>query len=87
MARLTEFERKALEVLRDAGARGARASAVGFVLWEKCDPETRKKNPSPQGMALFAGRFLGELSQRNLIYPGNEGWAINAAGRAALEAA
>lgn len=79
MADLSHFERRALAAV--AAGMPIRSSAVGFILWEACDPATRKPNPSPQGMALFAGGFLGPLAKRGLIRPVKEGWAITPDGR------
>lgn len=82
---LTTFERHALMALAEtARGDGMRPSAVGHVIWEKCDPETRKRNPSPQGLALFAGKFLHRLCEAKLVTSYN-GYTITAAGRAALE--
>lgn len=80
---LTHYERKALTVLRDHGPFGY-PSAIGYKLFEG-EPEkgVRKPNPSPQGMALAAGRFLYKLEKRGLIYRHND-IAINAKGRALL---
>lgn len=83
MADLSQFERRALAAV--AAGMPIRSSAVGFILWEACDPATRKPNPSPQGMALFAGGFLGPLAKRGLIMPVRDGWSITLQGRACLE--
>ena len=79
---LTASERKTLAALQEHGAMCA--SAVGHLLWEQSDPLTRKRNPSPQGLALLAGRFLGRLSKRLLVAPQRRGWAITTAGYAEL---
>jgi hypothetical protein len=64
---LTAFEMHALEALRDTDyKKGSRPSAVGHVLWEKSDPETRHRHPSQQGLALFGGRFLAALCKAKL---------------------
>lgn len=83
---LSPFEQKTLVLLqreRDAGRGPIYTSAVGYSLWEQCDPAVRKKNPSPQGLALFAGRFLGTLSRKRLVSPHN-GWSILPKGSEAL---
>jgi len=77
---MNTFERKTLEILKDCGLNARMMpSEVGYRLWEHCDPETRKKNPSPQGMALFAGRFLSPLRDARLI-SSYKGWSILPAG-------
>lgn len=81
---LSDFDIKALEVLAKHEAGGASyPSAVGHVLWEGCDPATRKRNPSPQGLALFASKFLRHLRQAGLASSYN-GWSITTAGRELL---
>lgn len=66
----TPFELHALHELRDTGyGKASRPSAIGYMLWQKSDPETRKRNPSPQGLALFGGKFL-----RGLVSAGLAGW-------------
>lgn len=85
MTTLTAFERRALEVLaRLEPGQTTYPSAVGFALQEHCDPATRKPNPAPQGMALFAGKFLRVLRKHGLASQ-YQGWSITAAGRKLLE--
>lgn len=79
---LTEFERLTLEILRDS-PEPMISSQVGYALFEG-EKENRKKNPTPQGMALAAGRFLGPLSRRGLIHSGLRGWSLSAKGKEAL---
>lgn len=80
MADLSKFERHALEALRGTDYRKTLPpSAVGYTVWEKCDPETRKRNPSPQGLALFASKFLRALANQKLAHQ-YHGWYITAAG-------
>jgi hypothetical protein len=84
---LTEYERKALAIIRDHGPYRV-LSAVGYKLFEG-EKEGRKRNPSPQGMALAAGRFLRPLDKQGLIFRHPE-IRISHAGRellAELEAA
>lgn len=79
---LTEFERKTLELLSDG--RRWQTSIVGYELF-KDRPKTRA-NPSPQGMALAAGRFLGPLMRRGFVHSYN-GWHITKEGKEALRRA
>lgn len=67
---LTEYERKALTILRDHGPYRY-LSALGFALFEG-EKDGRKRNPSPQGMALAAGRFLNPLLKQGLAFRHNE---------------
>lgn len=84
MSALTPFERKTLQVLAKLPSRETLApSQVGFALQEFCDSADCKPNPSPQGMALFAGRFLSPLRGRGLV-SSYKGWSITPAGRQAL---
>lgn len=78
---LSPFEHHALEALAHTGrGKETRPSAVGYVLWEKSDPETRKSNPSAQGLALFGGKFLRALAKAGLAHQ-YHGWMITPAGR------
>jgi hypothetical protein len=79
---LTDFERRTLEILREHGPI-RNTSQVGFLLLETTSGGERKANPSPQGVALFAGRFLGPLQRRGLAW-GCKGWSITEKGRRAL---
>lgn len=77
---LTPYERKALEFLGEHQTHGKYPpSVVGYALWEQSDPETRKRNPSPQGMALFASKFLRTLREAGLA-SSYKGWSITRAG-------
>lgn len=72
----------------DHGDRqGVRSSSIGYHLWEFADVETRKRNPSPQGLALLAGRFIHTLYKKKLIMSGRGGYGylITQIGRKALE--
>lgn len=80
-ATLTEYERKTLIILRDNGPFSV-LSQVGYKLFENGGPG-HKPNPSPQGMALAAGRFTGPLRSRGLIYSSG-GYSISAKGRELL---
>jgi len=81
---LTTFEAHALTALQGTGYRNEMPpSAVGQMLWERSDPETRKRRPSPQGLALFASKFLRGLKQAGLARQ-NDGWYITHEGREAL---
>jgi ribosomal protein S19E (S16A) len=75
---LTPFERRALEIVRDIGPV-RNISAIGFKLFEG-EQDNRKRNPSPQGMALAAGRFMYPLEKKGLIGHGREGRYITPAG-------
>lgn len=84
---LSTFERHALEALRDTGYRNELPpSAVGQLLWEKSDAETRKRYPSSQGLALLASKFLRGLREAGLARQ-SDGWYITQAGREAIELA
>lgn len=78
---LTPYQRKTLEVVRDNGP--LHTSGVGYLLFAD-EQANRKKNPSPQGMALAAGRYLGPLHRLGLV-SGYQGWRITDLGRTALE--
>ena len=81
---LTTFEAHALTALQGTGYRNELPpSAVGQMLWERSDPKTRKRYPSPQGLALFASKFLRGLRQAGLARQ-NDGWYITQEGREAL---
>ena len=82
MTILTPYERKTLIILRDHGPFGV-LSQVGYKLFEE-GGEGHKPNPSPQGMALAAGRYTGPLRKRGLIYSSG-GYSISPAGRALLD--
>lgn len=85
MTDLTDFERKTLEILQKKGPISY-TSGVGFLLLEATagmEGSYRKQNPSPQGVALFAGRFLGKLRRRGLVGE-YKGWHITDAGRKVL---
>lgn len=86
---LTEYERKALTILRDHGPY-RNLSAIGYMLFTE-RTENHKRNPSPQGTALAASRFVKPLCDRNLArWDLDEGYMIVLAGRkllAELEAA
>lgn len=79
--KLTPYERKTLEVLRDNGPT-MRASAVGELLFSE-PQENRKPHPSPQGWALAAGRFLRPLMKAGLVSQ-YQGWSITQRGRDAI---
>lgn len=77
---LTPYERNALAFLGKHQAHGKYPpSVVGYALWELSDPETRKRNPSPQGMALFASKFLRTLREAGLA-SSYKGWSITGPG-------
>ena len=78
---LTPYERKTLAILRDHGPYGA-LSQLGYKLFEQ-GGEGNHPNPSPQGMALAAGRYTGPLRKRGLIYSAG-GYSISPDGRALL---
>jgi hypothetical protein len=78
---LTEYERKTLTILRDHGPFSV-LSQIGYKLFEEAK-EGRKPNPSPQGMALAAGRYTSPLKQRGLIYSAG-GYSISPKGRELL---
>lgn len=81
---MTPFEWYALEALADTDhMKRAAPSSVGYKLWEQSPTETRKRNPSRQGLALFAGRFLRALHKAGYVSEYN-GWCITQAGRDAL---
>lgn len=85
MNTLTDFEHRTLQTLADTGwDRRLPPSAIGYMLWEQCDPATRKRNPSPQGLALFASKFLRVLAKRSYAHQ-HDGWYITGQGRAALK--
>jgi hypothetical protein len=79
---LTAYERKALQVIRDHGPYPY-LSGLGYKMFEE-EAEGRKANPSPQGMALAAGRFVNALEKKRLIYRGEDGVQILQAGRVVL---
>lgn len=82
--KLTDFDYRTLKILHDKTcASGLRPSSVGHLLWQQCDHATRKSNPSAQGLALFAGGFLGPL-QRHGFVDAYKGYSITSKGRAAL---
>lgn len=88
MPSVSEYERKALELLRDHGPYPY-LSGLGYQLFDG-ETDTRKRNPSPQGMALAAGRFTRALEKKGLAGQGSGGRFITARGRevlAALDAA
>ena len=77
---LTACERAALAYLRVHGP--ARLSSIGYHILDVVPGSVdRKRNPSPQGVALFAGRFVRTLSVRDLAYPDKNGWSISNKGR------
>ena len=77
---LTPYELKALEFLGEHQASGKYPpSIIGFALWKDSDPATRKRNPSPQGMALFASKFLRTLREAGLA-SAYKGWSITRSG-------
>lgn len=86
---LTPYERKALTVLRDHGPY-RNLSAIGYMLFTD-RTENHKRNPSPQGTALAASRFVKPLCDRKLArWDWDDGYMIVDAGRellTALEAA
>lgn len=80
---LTPYERKALAILRDHGPY-KHLSAVGYMLFAERG-ENHKRNPSPQGTALAASRFVKPLCDRKLArYDWDDGYTIIAAGRELL---
>lgn len=86
---LTPYERKALAVIRDHGPY-RNLSAIGYMIFtERTD--NHKRNPSPQGTALAASRFVKPLCSRQLVRDDwDHGYTITTAGRellAELEAA
>jgi len=85
---LSEYERKALELLRDNGPYPY-LSGLGYALFAG-EKEGRKRHPSPQGIALAAGRFTRALEKRELAAQDLDGRYITRKGRellAELEAA
>lgn len=80
---LSASERAALVYLDKHGP--APLSAVGYSILDAVPPSTdRKARPSPQGVALFAGRFVRALTKRNLAGQAKFGWCITREGRAYL---
>lgn len=78
---MTPFERIALKAIISAEHDGMRASEVGYQLWLRSSPETRKAHPKAQGLALMAGRFLHSLWNKGLIRPAwDAGWVATRAG-------
>jgi hypothetical protein len=65
-----------------------RLSIIGMAIWETSDPETRKRNPSPQGLALLASKPIYHLENAQLVRYHSEnydrGHFITEAGRVAL---
>ena len=85
---LSEYERKALALLRDHGPYPY-LSGLGYALFDG-EKEGRKAHPSPQGIALAAGRFTRALEKRGLSAQDRDGRHITGKGRellAELEAA
>lgn len=81
---LSVFEHHALEALKNTSySRCLSPSSVGQTLWHRCDPKTRKSHPSPQGLALFAAKYLRGLAAAGLAHQ-HDGWYITAAGSAEL---
>lgn len=84
MISLTTFELHALEVLGQLEmGQTTYPSAVGFELQTHCDPAMRKQNPSLQGMALFAGKYLRVLREHGLASQ-YKGWSATCTGRKLL---
>jgi hypothetical protein len=81
---LSEYELKALIIVRDFEPV-PNLSAVGFKLFEG-ESDTRKRNPSPQGMALAAGRFIHKLEKHGLVGHSREGRYCTIKGKAFLTA-
>ena len=79
---LSPMELRTLQTLRDKGPF-PNPSAVGFILHESIEGP-KKPNPSPQGMALFAGKFLSALRNHGLA-SSYQSWSINQQGKQHLE--
>jgi len=82
MTELTPNELATLLILKEKGPF-PNPSAVGFLLHEKIEGD-KKPNPSPQGMALFAGKFLSSLRSKDLA-DNYRSWRITSEGSAYLE--
>lgn len=82
---LTACEHVALTYLRAHSP--ARLSTIGYHILDVVPGSVdRKPHPSPQGVALFASRFVRTLSVRDLAYPNKNGWSISSKGCAHLAA-
>ena len=79
---LSEYERKALVLLRDHGPYPY-LSGLGYALFDG-EKDGRKRNPSPQGIALAAGRFTRALEKRELAGQDRDGRYITRKGRELL---
>ena len=85
MTTLTKTERLVLEHLKSLGPTATTyPAALGHVIWEAADPNTRKRNPSPQGLALLAGRYTSRLEKKKWVSL-YKGIKITASGRRILE--
>lgn len=78
MTELSPTELAVLRFLEGCGNRGARAGVIGYAV---VGENKRGMKRTPQGMALFAGKFLNHLYKKRLIGGSRHGWVITDTGR------